>query len=76
MVIFVSKSEFKPKAFEYFRMVEKAQKEICITDHGKPVLKIVPYEKNSEQELIALRNLVEKYEEPFKPIDDQWDVLK
>ena len=38
----VSKSAFKPHAFEYFRMVETGQT-IVITDHGKPVARIVPY---------------------------------
>lgn len=38
----ISKSKFKPKALQYFREVEKTGQQIIITDHGKPVLKIIP----------------------------------
>lgn len=40
----VSKSEFKPKALEFLRKVQNEKKELIITDRGKPVLKIIPYE--------------------------------
>ena len=42
----VSKSKFKPRALKYFRQVEKTGKELIISDRGKPVLKIVPYNSN------------------------------
>ena len=74
MAIIVSKSSFKPKVFEYFRMVEKTHKEIYITDHGKLVLKIIPYEKNDEKEIMELRNLVEKYDSPYEPLNERWDA--
>jgi antitoxin (DNA-binding transcriptional repressor) of toxin-antitoxin stability system len=38
----ISKSEFKPRALYYFRVVEQSGKELIISDHGKPVIKIVP----------------------------------
>jgi len=42
----VSKSAFKAKALELFREVERSGRELIITDHGKPVLKIVPYARD------------------------------
>ncbi len=39
----VSKSQFKPRALEFFREIEKSSKPLIITDLGKLVLKIVPY---------------------------------
>ena len=50
----VSKSQFKPKAFEYFRMVEEERRTIVITDgRGTPVLKIVPYLEDDDADLAA-----------------------
>ncbi len=73
----ISKSEFKPKALHYFRLVQKSGKELIISDHGKPVLKIVPYKDNSENTLKSLRNTVKKYTDPTGPVGlDDWDGLR
>lgn len=74
----VSKSAFKPKAFEYFRLVAETGKDLIITEFGKPVLKIVPYsEKDGEEELQEMRGLVEKYADPFEPVgESDWEALK
>ena len=74
MATVVSKSKFKPKAFEYFRLVENTNTEILITDHGKPVARIVPYNPNDEESLRSLRGLVEYYEEPTSPVEIDWDA--
>jgi prevent-host-death family protein len=76
MAKYVSKSQFKPKAFEYLRLVEKTNTEIYITDHGKPVVKIVPYKPGDDEDLKELRGLVVKYDDPLEPVDVEWDVLK
>jgi len=76
MPTIVPKSKFKPKAFEYFRLVEETNIEILITDHGKPVAKIVPYKPGDEEDLRALRGLVERYEDPTAPVKTDWDALQ
>jgi len=73
----VSKSQFKPRALQYFREVEKTGKELIISDRGKPVLKIVPYTENTEEALKALRNTVIKFEDPTEPVGlEDWEALK
>lgn len=73
----ISKSKFKPRALQYFREVQKTGREIIITDNGKPVLKIIPYSENIEDELKSLRNSVVKYSNPFEPVAiDDWEALK
>ena len=73
----ISKSQFKPRALQYFREIEKTGKELIISDRGKPVLKIVPYNDNTEETLKALRNTVVKYDDPTKPVGlDDWEALK
>jgi len=73
---FVSKSQFKPRALEYFREVQEKGVELIITDHGKPVVKIIPYFKNHDDALRRLRNTVLKYENPTEPVGlEEWEAL-
>ncbi len=73
----ISKSQFKPRALQYFREIEKTGKTLVISDRGKPVLKIVPYVENPEETLKALRNTVIKYEDPTEPVGlEDWEALK
>ena len=73
----VPKSRFKPRAFEYFRLVEQKRQEILITDHGRPVVRIAPVEEADESELDALRGLVVKYVDPFEPVGaEDWEAAR
>jgi antitoxin (DNA-binding transcriptional repressor) of toxin-antitoxin stability system len=73
----ISKSQFKPRALQYFREIEKTGKTLVISDRGKPVLKIVPYVEDPEAALKALRNTVIKYEDPTEPVGlEDWEALK
>ena len=38
----ISKSKLKTKKLEIFRELESSGDELVVTDHGKPVLEIVP----------------------------------
>ena len=72
---YVTKSAFKPKAFEFFRMVE-AGDSLVITDHGKPVAKIVPY-ADRENAIGALEDMLVTYVDPTEPVGmDQWESLR
>ena len=74
---FVSKSKFKPHALKYFREIEQNGKALIITDRGKPVLKVIPYTKDPEEDLKVLRNSVIKYDDPTAPVGvDDWESLK
>jgi prevent-host-death family protein len=73
----VSKSAFKSKALEYFRAVEKSHKPLIITDHGKPVLKVVPFSEDSAEILRELRGSVLEYVDPTEPVaDSDWEALE
>lgn len=68
----VQKSRFKPKAFEYFRLVEKGES-IVITDHGKPVAKIVPYVEQTDA-IGALAGTLRAYRDPLEPVgESDWE---
>lgn len=70
----VSKSKFKPRALEYFRQVEHTGRPLLITDHGRPVLKVVPYEESTEEVLRRLRGSVLRYDDPTEPVGAEWEA--
>ncbi len=73
----VSKSQFKPRSLEYFRHIEETGEPLIITDRGRPVLKVVPYSADPEEDLKALRNTVLKYDRPSDPVDvEAWESLR
>ena len=79
MPTIVSKSKFKPAALEYFRRVQETQEELIISDHGKPVLKIVPYHAASNiknDPFAALRGSLKRYDQPFDPISEDWESAR
>ncbi len=76
MPITISKSKFKPAALEYFRQVQETQEELIISDHGRPVLKIVPYHDPAHAKpdpISTLRGTLTRYEQPFGPITEAWE---
>ena len=76
MVRRVSKSQFKPRTLEYFRQVEQSGEALIITDHGRPVLKVIPYSVEPSDVLNALRNSVRKYDRPMDPVGlEDWESL-
>jgi len=76
MSLSLSKSQFKPHSLDYFRRVEQSGEEIIITDHGRPVLKVVPYVADPEETFRGLRNTVLQYEDPLEPVGAaEWEAL-
>lgn len=70
----IRKSAFKPKAFEYFRMVE-AGETLVITDHDRPVAKIIPYTEGANDAIGLLRGVVKRYDDPTGPVaPDEWEA--
>ena len=73
----VSKSRFKAQALEFFRMVERTGRELIVTDHGKPVIRIVPYAADPPEVLRELRDSVVRYEAPTQPVgEDDWEAAE
>jgi prevent-host-death family protein len=77
MAQIISKSAFKPHALKYFRQVQEKGEEIIITDHSRPVIKIIPYREEATTVLQELRNSVKRYDSPFDPVGgEDWESLK
>lgn len=77
----ISKSQLKPHVLEYLRKVREEKKQLIITHFGEPVVKIIPYtrdEDNNEEKILKkLRNTIVKYKDPTKPVgEEDWEVLQ
>lgn len=71
----VSKGVLKSHMLEYFREIERTGKELIVTDHRKPVLKIIPLERkpeSTESVFKSYRDRVVYYEELTTPTTDEW----
>lgn len=72
----VSKSKFKAKALEYLRDVENGRKELIITDHGRPVVKVVPLLTGAGDLLAPFRGTLTSYRDPLEPVGTgDWESL-
>lgn len=69
----LSKSRFKAQALEHLREVERSGSELVITDHGRPVAKVVPYRADPAESLRSLRGSVRKFVDPTLPVLDPSD---
>ena len=74
MVETISKSKLKAKMLEVFREIEASGNELIVTDHNRPVLRIVPIkEKSTVKDLFAnLQGKVVYLEDINLPTVDEW----
>ena len=71
----ISKSQFKPKALEIMRKVEKTGNSVVITDHGIPKLELRVYHPETDDPFEKLKGTVLSYTDPTKPVaDNDWDL--
>lgn len=70
-----SKSEFKAKALEYFRLIEETGDPIVVTDRGAPTIEVRPFRGEVRDIWAFLRGSVLRYDAPLEPTGETWDVL-
>ncbi|CAN7730570.1 type II toxin-antitoxin system Phd/YefM family antitoxin [Caballeronia sp. LjRoot34] len=69
----VSKSEFKAKASEFFRLVESSGESLIVTDLGQPTLELRPYQTDARDPLDLLRGSLLRYDNPMDPVgENDW----
>ena len=73
----ISKSKLKAKMLEIFRRIEAEGDELIVTDHGKPVLRIMPIRKkdNVSQLFAEVQGQVLYHEDPDTPTMTEWDEV-
>lgn len=71
----VSKSQFKAKALELFREVERTGECVIVTDHGKPTIEVRRYRPRALDPLMRLKGSVLAYESPKEPVaQEDWEL--
>jgi antitoxin (DNA-binding transcriptional repressor) of toxin-antitoxin stability system len=72
-MIMVSKGILKAKMLEYFRHVEKTGEELIVTDHHKPVLRIIPIlERKLPMDVFKKQGRVLYSEDINTPTSGEW----
>ena len=71
----ISKSKLKPSLLKYLRLVESKKQSLIVTDHGRPVARIIPHTGKKQDLLSELAGSVTYYEEPLEPVGEgDWDL--
>jgi prevent-host-death family protein len=70
----VSKSALKARMLEYFRRLEQTGEPVIVTDHGRPVAKIVPLRplRPAAEVFGDLRGRVKYREDVLAPTTEEW----
>jgi antitoxin (DNA-binding transcriptional repressor) of toxin-antitoxin stability system len=73
----ISKSKLKANMLQIFRELEESGTELIITDHNRPVLKIVPIvgKQSVEQVFRDYQGRVEYFEDIDSPTIDEWSEI-
>jgi prevent-host-death family protein len=71
----ISASEFKSKCLQLIDNVKRTRRPITITKRGKPVVKLVPMEKETDEWFGRLKGQMEIVGDIESPIDpaDEWE---
>lgn len=70
-----SKSEFKARALEFFRLVEETGDSILVTDRGKPKIEIRLFRGKVRNAQEVLKGSVLRYDDPYEPAESDWEAL-
>jgi antitoxin (DNA-binding transcriptional repressor) of toxin-antitoxin stability system len=74
----ISKSRLKAGMLGIFRDIERSGEALVVTDHGQPVLKIVPLKPRKariDQVFAGHRGKVIYRGDIMEPLTDEWDDL-
>ena len=72
----VSKSALKARMLEYFRQVENTQEELIVTDHHRPVLRILPFKTNKlPTDIFGTQCKITYYEDINIPTSEEWSEI-
>lgn len=73
----ISKSKLKANMLAIFRELEATGKELIVTDHGKPAVKIVPIKQKTTVEVLFsdLQGRITYHEDINLPTLEEWEEV-
>ncbi len=72
----IQAGKFKAQCLALLDEVAQSHNPIVVTKHGKPVAKIVPIEKQSDNEKKPLRGSVVYMGDVISKIDEKWEAAE
>lgn len=74
----VSKSKFKAKALEYFRIVQTSGQPMIVTHNNRPVAKVIPFKEESSEDVFKkLGQAITFIGDIESPVGvNDWEALK
>lgn len=77
MTATISKTKLKARMLQIFRELEENGEELIVTDRGRPVLRVVPFQPKItvEDAFADIYGQIEFLEDPNAPTSDDWPEL-
>jgi len=71
----MSKSKLKTHLLRVFRELEESGEELVVTDHNRPVLRIIPYRERQAvgEAFNDIRGELKFHEDPNEPTSEEWE---
>ena len=70
----IAVSDFKTHCLRLLDRVRSTREEITVTRYGKPIARVVPYDREEEPYVGSLRGGVTGYEDLVSPVDEDWEA--
>jgi len=70
----IAATKFKSQCFALMDEVERKRKEIIITKRGRPVAKLVPVERETNQLFGGMRGTIRIKGDIVKPTGERWNA--
>jgi len=70
----IKASEFKAKCLHLMDVVNETNEELIITKNGKPISRLVPYQKQLDTLLGLHKGKVNSHDDLINPIDEAWNA--
>jgi len=71
----VGSAEFKARCLELIDHVRESRAEYVVTNHGRPVARLVPVERPAAAVFIgSMKGSVLGYDAPFDPMPGAWSI--
>lgn len=72
----IQAGKFKAQCFALLDEVARTNEPLIITKHGKPVAKLLPFDKEKDSTATPLKGLATFIGDIMSPIYDEWEAAK
>lgn len=70
----IAAGKFKAICLSLIDRIAQNHEPVVITKHGKPMVKVVPFDQEKDMEQKPLKGAITYMGDVVSPIDDQWEA--